>query len=376
MCDYRHIFHMPGRTSIKNNFITMVDMTLSKLSGAAPTNASILVILMGSLGDLVRGLCLPGEIKRHWPGSTITWLVEPSYKSLVDYHPLIDNVIVFDRPRGRAAVFDLRREMKQRHFDITLDLQRHFKSGVFSFLSRAPQRIGVHPRNAKEFNWVFNNHHIPYFSDQQPKLDHYLKFVAYMGATPSDRPDFGLSSLDASRLPERLAAQLPNAFIVVVMGSSWISKDWTYDGYRELLERILRRGTHGAVLVGDGSQAGPAGQLEKAMKSDRLVNFAGRTSLLELTAILKRAAVSVGPDSGPGHISAAVGTPYVALFGPTNPDRVAPFRCDRFVVQADSDCHGCYRKACRYTGPNCMAEITADMVVPKLEQALSFGKFF
>lgn len=354
----------------------MVNMTLNKLSGPAPTKASILVILMGSLGDLVRGLCLPGEIKRHWPGATITWLVEPSWKSLVDYHPLIDDVIVFNRIKGTTAVVDLHRDLKKRHFDITLDLQRHFKSGFFSLLSGAPTRIGVHPRNAKEFNWVFNNHHIPYFSNHRPKLDHYLKFVDYMGATPSDRPDFGLSSLDASRLPQWLTAQLPDAFIVVVMGSSWISKDWTYDGYRDLLNRILKRGTHGVVLVGDGSQAGPAGQLEMALKSDRLLNLAGRTSLLELTAILRSAAVSVGPDSGPGHLSAAVGTPYVALFGPTDPGRVAPFHCDRFVVQADSDCLGCYRKACRYTGPNCMAEITADMVMDKLQQALAVGKFF
>ena len=354
----------------------MGDIAFFKKSGPAAPNMSILIVLMGSLGDLVRGLCLPGEIKRNWPGAAITWLVEPSWKSLVDCHPLIDDVIVFDRPRGIAAVIDLRRDLNKRHFDITLDLQRHFKSGFFSLLSRAPQRIGVHPRNAKEFNWVFNNHHISYFSDQQPKLDHYLKFIAYLGGTPSDRPDFGLSSLDASLLPKRLAAQLPDAFIVVVMGSSWISKDWTYEGYRELLRRILARGTHSVVLVGDGSQTGPASQLEKTLGSEHLLNLTGRTSLLELTVILKSAAVNVGPDSGPGHISAAVGTTYVALFGPTNPDRVAPFRCDRFVVQADSGCFGCYRKTCRYSGPNCMAEITADMVMPKLEQALSFGKFF
>jgi len=351
-------------------------MILNKLSGPASTNVSILVVLMGSLGDLVRGLCLPGEIKRHWPAASITWLVEPSWKPLVDYHPLIDDVIVFDRPRGIAAIVALRRELNKRHFDIALDLQRHFKSGFFSLLSGAPLRIGVHPRNAKEFNWVFNNHHIPYFSDQRSKLDHYLKFVAYLGTTPSAMPHFGLSALDASRLPERLAAQLPEAFIVVVMGSSWISKDWTYEGYRELLHRILARGTHGVVLVGDGSQTGPAGQLERVLESNHLLNLAGRTSLLELTAILGSAAVSVGPDSGPGHLSAAVGTPYVALFGPTNPGRVAPFRCDRFVVQADSDCVGCYRKRCRYTGPNCMAEITADMVMDKLEQALTVGKLF
>jgi heptosyltransferase-1 len=107
-----------------------------------------------------------------------------------------------------------------------------------------------------------------------------------------------------------------------------------------------------------------------------LLNFTGRTSLLELAAILKNAAASVGPDSGPGHLSAAVGTPYVALFGPTDPARVAPFRCLPFVVQAENDCRGCYRKTCRHKGPNCMAEITAAMVMDKLEQALAVGRLF
>lgn len=336
----------------------------------------MLVILMGSLGDLVRGLCLPGAIKHNWPGAKITWLVEPSCKSLVEYHPLIDEVITFNRPRGAKAIIDLHRELKKRHFDITLDLQRHFKSGLFSILSGAPHRIGVHPRNAKEFNWVFNNQHIPYFSDHQPKLDHYLKYVDYLGGTSPVTPEFGFSSLNIDYLPKELADRLPDDYIVVVMGSSWISKDWTYDGYRDLLNLVLARGSHGVVLVGDGTQSGPASQLEKALGSDRLLNLAGRTSLLDLTAVLGSAAVSVGPDSGPGHLSAAVGTPYVSLFGPTNPDRVAPFRCDRFVVQANSPCMGCYRKRCRYAGTNCMAEITAEMVMPKLEQALTIGKLF
>jgi lipopolysaccharide heptosyltransferase I len=354
----------------------MVAMTAKNPLGQTLTNASILLILMGSLGDLVRGLCLPGEIKRHWPGTTLTWLVEPSWKSLVDNHPLIDEVIVFDRPRGAAAVPPLYQNLKKRTFDITLDLQRHFKSGLFSLLSGAPVRVGVHPRNAKEFNWVFNNHHLPYFSDRQPKIDHYLKFVEYFGGSPAPIPDFGFSSLRANNLSESLASQLPQSFIVVVMGSSWVSKDWTYGGYRELLRQIFAKGVHGVVLVGDQSQTTPASALENDLGTDRLLNFTGRTSLLELAAILKKAAASVGPDSGPGHLSAAVGTPYVALFGPTAPARVAPFLCGPFVVHAESDCRGCYRKTCRYKGPNCMAEITADMVMDKLEQALTVGKLF
>lgn len=339
-----------------------------------PEHAAVLVVLMGSLGDLVRGLCLPGEIKRNWPTAGITWLVEPSWRSLVENHPLIDEIMVFDRPRKAAAVVELRRRLRERRFDVTLDLQRHFKSGFFSLLSKAPHRVGVHPRNAKEFNWLFNNHHLPYFSPKRPKIDHYLEFITYLGGSVSSRPDFGLSAAAEAHRPEGLRAQLPGAYVVIVMGSSWVSKDWTYEGYRGLVSRILDRQEYGVVLVGDGSQTGPAGQLETAVGSDRLLNLTGKTSLLELAAILRRAAAAAGPDSGPGHVSAAVGTPYVALFGPTDPDRVAPYRCEALVVRAGSECLGCYRKGCHHKGVNCMAAITPAMVMNKLDLALRCGR--
>ena len=341
-----------------------------------PENASILIVLMGALGDVVRGMCLPGEIKRHWPDTTITWLVEPSWRTLVEYHPLIDEVIVFDRPGGAAAVLELRRILKKRHFDITLDLQRHFKSGLFSMMSAATCRIGVHPRNAKEFNWIFNIHHVPFFSDQKPKIDHYHSYIRYLGSNLPFSPDFGLSGLNRADLPHQFAGELPDRYLVVVMGSSWVTKDWTYEGYRNLIDRLLSAKQHGVVLVGDRTQVETADRLAKTAQSDQVLNLASHTSLLELAAILKGAIVSIGPDSGPGHLAAAVGTPYVALFGPTDPRRVAPFGCDEFVVQANSECIGCYRKTCRFKGPNCMEEITPDMVMPKIEMAMHAGRLF
>jgi len=354
----------------------MTRMTPPKPSLNVPERAAILVVLMGSLGDLVRGLCIPGEIKRNWPTASITWLVEPRWESLVASHPMIDDIIVFDRPRKAAAVVDLRRRLRKRRFDVTLDLQRHFKSGLFSLLSKAPHRVGVHPRNAKEFNWLFNNHHLPYFSPKRSKLDHYMEFITYLGGSISSRPDFGLSATGDARRPKELLAQLPEAYIVIVMGSSWVSKDWTYEGYRGLTNRILSRGEYGVVLVGDGSQTDTAGQLETAVGSDRLHNLTGKTSLTELAAILRNAAAAAGPDSGPGHIAAAVGTPYVALFGPTDPDRVAPYRCEALVVRAGRECIGCYRKTCRHKSANCMAAITPAMVMNKLDQALGAGRLF
>jgi len=96
----------------------------------------------------------------------------------------------------------------------------------------------------------------------------------------------------------------------------------------------------------------------------------GKTSLVELTAVLKLSAVAIGPDSGPGHLTAAVGTPYVALFGPTSPKRTAPYGCEHLVVQAELNCIPCYKKQCPEHTKQCMYAIGADDVMGKLSIAL------
>ncbi len=146
-----------------------------------PASPSILIILMGSLGDVARGLCLVCQIKANLPQSRVTWLVEPKWSELVRLNRQIDRVIIFKRAWRLSAVWQLFKDLRQDHFDITLDLQRILKSGFFSLLSGARRRIGFNRRNAKEFNWIFNNEHIGYFSDDLPKIRHYLKFTEHLG---------------------------------------------------------------------------------------------------------------------------------------------------------------------------------------------------
>lgn len=334
-----------------------------------PNNPSILIILMGSLGDLVRGLSLVSHIKRSLPDSRITWLVEPAWEKIARRHKGIDRLVLFDRPRGVLAVPALARELAKERFDITFDLQRHFKSGVFSLLSGARRRIGFHRRNAKEFNWLFNNEKIGYHSDRLPKIRHYLKFTEHLGLPTPSRLDFGFSEMDERAEYPGLAV-IGGPFVGIVMGSSWVSKDWTFEGYRELAEKILAGGKKKVVLLGDRSKAVEAMDLARTVNDPGLVNLAGKTSLLDLVAVLKAADACVGPDSGPAHLAGAVGTPYVSLFGPTCHVRVAPYGSEDLVVRAPKSCPEapCYKKQC--AAPRCMSTIGADKVMEKLAVAL------
>ncbi len=338
-------------------------------SGQKPVvGASILVILMGALGDVARGLVIVDQLKRSFPGGRVSWLVEPKCEELVRLHPRIDRVIVYRRGKGIVALRELWRELRREKFDVAIDLQRHFKSGVFSFCSAAPRRLGFHPRNAKEFNWVFNTEYVSYLGEDVSKLVHYLSFMRSLGAEVLEPYDFGFSRPDLPLLPP-LDKLLNRPYLVAVLGSSWESKNWFIDGYAQICAMLQSRGSHALVLVGDKRQSLDAEQLRKQFPG-LVHNLVGQTSLADLLRIVAHADVAFGPDSGPGHVAAALKTPYVSLFGPTSPKRVAPYAADDLVVHAALGCMPCARRVCPGLGKLCMRLISAELVFEKIEQAL------
>ena len=338
-------------------------------SNIIPPSPSILIILTGSLGDVARGLGLVSHLKRHLPASRIAWLIEHQRADLVSFHPQLDQVIVFKRSMGFSGVWNLYRALRREHFDIALDLQRLFKSGLFSLISGARRRIGFHRRNAKELNWVFNNEHIPYASENQSKMDHYLRFTAYLGLPHPAALDFGLAALDVKRTAPNQVVEIQNTFIAVVMGSSWESKDWNYDGYQDFVRYIVESQNRPVVLLGGNSQKPLAAGLVERLNSPAVIDLTGN-SLLEMAAVLKAAAAAVGPDSGPGHLAAAVGTPYVTLFGPTPANRHAPYGCEHLIVQSEIECAPCYKKRCPENNNRCMTHLKLGDIAQKITRAL------
>lgn len=326
-------------------------------------DVSILIILMGSVGDVVRGLALVDALRKALPKARIGWLVEPKCEILVKLHKEIDEVIVFDREKPISGLFQLYKKLNKLHFDITLDLQRHLKSGIFSWLSRAPRRIAFHRKNSKEGNWIFNNEEIPFFSNDLNKFYHYFKFLEYLGLPLTSRAEPRLSdwAQDVSKL------SLPAKYNVgFVLASSWPSKNWPKAYYEELINKVLEVEDAGVVLLGDSSSLSTGKDLEKGANSKRLLNIAGKSTLEELLGIMRKLRVCIGPDSGPGHIAAALGTAYVALFGPTSISRTAPVGNRIEVLHMELPCSPCYKRECPGLGQICMTKLTPQMVFEKL----------
>lgn len=320
----------------------------------------ILIVLMGALGDVVRGMAIVAEIKRGLPAAHIAWLVEPKWESVVRSHPQIDEVLVFQRARPLAGVLELRSLLRARKFDICLDLQRHFKSGFFAWLSSAPRRIGFNRRDSKEFNWLFQTETLAPWSDSDSKLEQYLHFVRRLGFEPRQTLDFGFSAINLEGQRPELACFATKSYAMLILGASWASKAWPAQGYEELLQILSTRFAAPVLLVGDTKELSLAEEL--ATRFPFCHNLIGKTSLVELIALLKNASFAVGPDSGPAHLAAAVGTSHVTLFGPTDPRKVAPWRLEHLVVQSAIACRGCYRRRCPGLNSTCMRLISPQVI--------------
>jgi len=329
----------------------------------------ILIALMGSIGDVARGLAVATHIKREFPDICIGWLVEPKSKDLVLNTPAIDKVIVFER-EGVGSVFKALKEIRKFKPELTLDLQRHFKSALFTFFSGADIRLGFHPLDSKELNWIFQTHFIGHFSDSVPKINAYLDFLRVLGLGVPKEVEFGLKPPPC---PESILNQLPEGLRVgVVVGSTWETKNWPAEGYIELLKDLTRSYGLNFVILGDKSQEKFAGQIEHSVASKNVLNLVGKTKLLEAIAVLPQLDLLIGPDSGPGHIAACLGIRQVTIFGPTAPERVAPYNGEGLVVKAAVPCAPCLRKRCPGLGNICMRSVSAQMVKERVLKALPF----
>jgi ADP-heptose:LPS heptosyltransferase len=324
---------------------------------------------MGSLGDVTRGFSLLTPLKQELKGCSITWLVEPKCEGIVRLHPLIDHIIVFDRSKSIKALPQLIKNLRTEKFDVVLDLQRHFKSGFFSWMARGKRSIGFNPKNTKELNHLFHKEHIQYFPETAPKIDNYQAFLKALGLTSTNQTlTFGLKTTQRGVRPNIPTAPLT---IGVLLGSSWPSKDIPPQGYQQIIEKIFAHySTAQVVLLGDKSHTQLAVKLTNAIQSDRLTSSAGKTDLVGLVSVLSECTLVVGPDSGPGHICSALDTPYVSLFGPTDPQRVAPAGNEDRVVRASVGCSPCWRRECPGLDKICMRLILIDDVMACIGKTL------
>jgi ADP-heptose:LPS heptosyltransferase len=332
----------------------------------------VLIVLLGAIGDVVRALPLLGRMRRAWPEAHIAWAVEPKSRPILEHHPWLDEIILYDRTRVPLSFPRYLQRVRAGGFDLVVDLQRHLKSGITSLVSGAPDRLGFNASNTKEFNHLFSTRTIAPQPPMKLKLMQYQAFGDALGLVTAPI-EFGLSPTDeeAARVRELLHGA-PRPLMGVILGSSWPSRIY----FPELTARaikILTAASNGAaplfpVLLGAPAEASLAADVMCHLGGTPALNLAGKTGLRDLIALFGECAVAFGPDSGPMHIAAAVGCPIVSLWGSTAPQRSAPWGFDQYAITGAIPCHPCYLRKCPI-GRECMWRIDPAVVAGQVRRA-------
>ena len=319
----------------------------------------ILIILMGAIGDVVRALPLLGRLRASWPDAYIAWAVEPKSAPILERHPWLNELIIYDRHNAPWSFARFLRQIRRGGFDLTLDLQRHLKSGIVSMVSRAPERLGFASANTKEFNHRFATRHIGTQPRMRLKLAQYQAFGDALGI-PTVPIAFGLKlPAEEQARASAFLREAPRSLVAVILGSSWPSRIYFPEmiaaAIKELAQAREGSAFHPVLLAGPDERA-IADQVMLKLKGVPATNLSGRTGLRDLIGIFGECAVAFGPDSGPMHIAAAVGCPIVSLWGSTAPERSAPWDNEEFALRGAIPCHPCYLRECPI-GRECMRRI-------------------
>ena len=338
-----------------------------------PPPREICIVMLSAIGDAVHVLPVANALKRSWPASRITWVLQPLPHALVANHDAIDDFVIFRRRRGLHAWRGLREvaaEMRGRSFDLLLGLQVYLKAGLITGLTPARVKLGFDRRRARDAQWLFTNRRIPR-NDPQHVQDQYFEFLEFLGVDP-EPVTWGLRLTDAERDAQAaFFGELDRPACAVVVGTSKTEKNWSPEGYGRVLEQIEERHGLRPVIVGGPSpvERRLAEQVLSETRAD-VVNALG-DDLRRLVWIVEGSSLLITPDTGPLHVGRALGTPVVSLFGYTNPRRSGPYGAfEELVVDGYAEHEGEeYPIMHRYRDG--MKRITVDGVMEKVSLAMT-----
>jgi len=332
---------------------------LAALRGLRPER--VCLIKPSSLGDVVHALPVLAAFRSLWPDAHLAWVVNRGLRGLLDGHPDLDEVIPFDRPKlgpgpaGLASVGRFLLDLRRREFDLAVDLQGLLRSGIMTFATAAPVRVGL--ADAREGAGAFYHHRIASPGAESHAVDRLLKVAEAFGADvarPRSRVAFGPD--DASWARAALAP-IRRPLLAVNVGARWLTKRWPPEHFAAVARRAAEARGAGLVLVGAPEDRPLVEALRAALGPvDDLVDLSGRTTLPQLAAVSAEVDVFLSNDTGPLHLAAAAGARTVGVYTCTSPLRTGPYGPDAVAVRSCVWCAPSYLKDCDRL--ECMAELT------------------
>jgi ADP-heptose:LPS heptosyltransferase len=349
---------------------------------------NILLVRLRLIGDVVFTTPLIRALRRQFPGARLSYLVEPTAAPVVSDNPHLDAVLVIQKTRGvRRVADDIRtaNRLRAAHFDVAIDLHGGPRGAWLTWASRAPMRIGYTTRGR---TWMYT-HPVSRPADLAPEHSVLKQWALLrpLGIGPPDPArdavEMALDPTAAASVDERLRAlgvTPAHKVLVVHVSAGNPFRRWPTEAFIEFVVRVAQHdGTRRVLLISGPSERDAAATIAAAAR-DRLQAAAERVpvpprfDVHELHALIARAAVYIGADSGPLHVAATTRTAVVALLGPTVGERCLPWRDPRWFTEAVDagplPCRPCRQRRCEPGDFRCLTMITPQQVSNAVERAL------
>ncbi|MBW3625700.1 MAG: glycosyltransferase family 9 protein [Armatimonadetes bacterium] len=341
----------------------------------------ILIVKLSSIGDVLMATPVPRALKERLPDSHIAWLVEEKSREVVEGNPYVDEVIVYPLRRWQKLIsqgrhFRALREvwaflagLRARRFDLAIDIQGLLRSGIVTWLSGAPYRLGRD--DGREGNNVFLTHMVKARKDYVRASELNLEVLSALGIKPSSYDLILRIPTEAEEGAERFLADegLPSDARIAALAPATTrpNKHWTEEGFAEVSDRLYEEYQMRSVLLGGPADA-PMMERIASLCRHRPLIAAGKASYKESAALIRRSRILVSVDTGLLRVGIATKTPTIALFGPTNPAALRQEeRCT--VVLKEFPCQFC-RKNPTCGDRDCMRAITSGDVMQAVSEWL------
>lgn len=339
----------------------------------------ILILKPSSLGDVVQALPVLRLLKRHLPQSEIFWWIEAGLAPLLQGDPDLTGVVLFER-RGWAAPRNWVRLgrsiawMRRQQFDWVIDLQCLARSASIAWLTNGKLLVGLdEPREgARGFYDIVARRR----SFHTHAVDWYLGVLELLRVPADQRFEWLPSRTEISQNLRRKWPVADAPWVLFQPGARWPNKRWPVEFYSELQRRLARWRPDLRFAVLGGAEDRALGEAIAGAGAERCLDLTGRLSLPEMAEWIRLGRLMVSNDTGPMHVAAAVGTPIVALFGPTTPQRTGPYGQLGHVLQLQLPCVPCMRARCRHTPfMECLRELSPEMVCATVQRRLAEAPF-
>ena len=300
-------------------------------------------------------------LRKGFPNSHISLLINPWVKEIFDGNPDFDETIIYDekgKERTLRGKIRFIHSLRDKNFDMGIIMQpRSYKAALFVYLSGIPERIGY----SHSLRNLLLTRIVKRPKSSVHAIDMFLNIVLSLGVEPARKEPYLAFSPEANawadRFLEKQGVKGGELLIGINPGAFKQSKRWPEPRYAELCDMMIKELEAKVIIFQGLGEDKIVGRITNSMREKAII---AKTSIKELAALSRRCKLFVGNDTGPMHVAAASGTPVITLFGPADPERSRPWGRDHIVIKKDLPCSPCSRTVCKEL--KCMESITVEDV--------------